>query len=296
MRYIVVFLLAVLAIGLFVAIDGAAATHPNESDENTCCDLGERSCREVDDCDDAYNGLLARNDCQQIDGCSRPKRSMYSRLTPKEAERSHIGMRYRNPFPIIVFDFGGVVGGSDRVLVAKAIAPILDVSVKEALTVLTRLRVAKELGVSQYRFWNEYQAIEGKKLPDNWEDHFEDIRLNAIRAKPEMLVLVDDLRLNGYRVAMLSNTTLPRAAFIRRQGFYGHFEPVILSCDIGVKKPSAGAFVTLLNQLKASASDCLLIDDKPENIDAARRLGIDGIVFTTIEELQIELHRRGIYR
>ena len=83
MRYIVAILLSVLAIGLFVAIDGAAATHLKESDENTCCDLGERNCRDVDDRDDAHSGLLERNDRQQIDGCSQPNRSMYSHSTPK---------------------------------------------------------------------------------------------------------------------------------------------------------------------------------------------------------------------
>lgn len=214
--------------------------------------------------------------------------------TMSDDQRLSIGVRYRHSTPIIVFDFGGVVGGTDRGLVAKAIAPILGISGQEAEEVMSRLRAAKDLGISQKRFWNEYEATSGRQLPDHWEDYFEEIRLYSIRAKPEMLTLVDDLRLQGYRVAMLSNTTPPRAAFIRRQGFYSHFEPVILSCDIGVKKPHQGAFVTMLNQLQASPSDCLLIDDKLENIEAARRLGMDGIVFSSPEELLREFEKRGI--
>ena len=197
--------------------------------------------------------------------------------------------------PIIVFDFGGVIGGTDKVLVAEAIAPILDISMAEAQMVLSRLRVAKELGISQERFWKEYEAASGKPLPDNWEAQYEEIRRLCIRANPQMLTYVDCLRQHGYRVAMLSNTTKPRAAFIRDLGLYHHFEPVVLSCDIGVKKPIKEAFILLLGQLGASAGECIMVDDKPENIDAARRLGIDGIVFTSIEELAIELEQRGIH-
>lgn len=197
--------------------------------------------------------------------------------------------------PIIVFDFGGVVGGTDRMLVAQTIAPILRISPEEALCVISELRLAKELGISQEQFWEDFEMESGRPLPKNWNEQYEEIRLLAIRAKPEMLTYVDALRERGYRVALLSNVTEPRAEFIRKQGFYRHFEPVVLSCEIGVSKPHKEAFVTLLNQLGASAGDCIMIDDKPENIAAARRLGIDGIIFSSVDDLGTELAKRGIY-
>jgi HAD superfamily hydrolase (TIGR01509 family) len=196
--------------------------------------------------------------------------------------------------PIIVFDFGGVIGGSDIVVVAKSIAPLLDLSQGEALLVLEQLRMSKDLGISLEKFWKEYESASGKRLSENWVEQFEQIRLLAIRAKPQMLQFVDRLRQRGYQVAMLSNTTVPRATFIRKQGFYHHFEPVVLSCEIGVKKPHQEAFVVLLRQLCASADDCIMVDDHPENIEAARRLGIDGILFTSLDELSLELEKRGI--
>jgi putative hydrolase of the HAD superfamily len=223
--------------------------------------------------------------------------NIYRNIYSKESVNGILRKSKRNQHhrPVIVFDFGGVVGGTDKMLVAKALAPILDISVTDVLTLLTQIRVAKELGMSQERFWKEYEAASGKQLPDNWEEHYEEIRRLSIRAKPEMLKYVDCLRQHGYHVAMLSNTTELRAECIREKGFYRHFEPVVLSCDIGVKKPHQEAFFCLLNQLGASASDCIMIDNKPENIEAARRLGIDGIVFTSIHELRIELEKRGIH-
>ena len=197
--------------------------------------------------------------------------------------------------PIIVFDFGGVVGGTDRTLVAQTIAHLLGISSEEALCVISELRLAKELGISQQEFWENFEIEYGRRLPKNWNEQYEEIRMLAIRANPQMLIYVDSLRKRGYRVALLSNVTEPRAEFIRKQGFYRHFEPVVLSCEIGVSKPHKEAFVTLLNQLGASARDCIMIDDKPENIAAARRLGIDGIIFSSVDDLGAELEKRGIY-
>ncbi len=197
--------------------------------------------------------------------------------------------------PILIFDFGGVIGGADRGVVANAIAPVLNIPVQEALGVLAELRVAKRQGISTASFWRVYEARSEQQLPYNWDEYWEEVQRHAIRSTPGMVDLVEDLRAKGYRVAMLSNTTGRRAEFIRRQGLYSHFDPVLLSCEIGVKKPDRAAYERLLHELEASAYECLFIDDKPENIEAARCLGIDGIVFTTIEALEQELAKRGIH-
>lgn len=197
--------------------------------------------------------------------------------------------------PVLVFDFGGVIGGTDRQLVAEALSPLLDISVAEAKALVAQLRTAKEQGLPPAGVWKDYETASGKTLPENWEEQYEQIRMVSIRANRQMLHYVDSLRQNGYRVALLSNTTVSRAEFIRRQGFYHHFEPVVLSCNIGAKKPKEEAFIFLLNQLGVTSGDCIIIDDKPVNIEAARRLGLDGIVFTTLDELERELEKRGVY-
>lgn len=42
------------------------------------------------------------------------------------------------------------------------------------------------------------------------------------------------------------------------------------------------------------AEECLFVDDTAENVEAARALGFDGIVFETPEKLMEELRGRGI--
>ena len=196
--------------------------------------------------------------------------------------------------PVIVFDFGGVVGETDLTLVAKEIAPILDLSYEEAFELVGKIRPAEENGVSLESFWANYQKTSKKPVPEDWIDRFIDIKRLSIRARPEMLSLVDALRNQGYRVAIFSNVTSARAAFIRQMGIYSHFESVILSCEIGVKKPDRAAFDILLDKLGVPCEEVLFIDNNSENIEMARQLGMDCIKFTSITELYEELSRRKI--
>jgi putative hydrolase of the HAD superfamily len=231
---------------------------------------------------------------EYMDGCEEGKSNC--KILPIENRQKGLAesddMRCRRP--IIVFDFGGVMGGTDKNVVAKMLASVLDLSQTEASSLMSELQIAKQQGISLDRFWKEYEGTSGKLLPPNWMEMYEEIRMEAIRAKPEMIHYVEALRNQGYRVAMLSNTTPSRADFIRKQGFYRYFEPVVLSCDIGVKKPQREAFMRLLDQLGVGAEYCILIDDKPENIEAACLLGIDGVLFTSVDKLGRELEKRGI--
>jgi putative hydrolase of the HAD superfamily len=81
---------------------------------------------------------------------------------------------------------------------------------------------------------------------------------------------------------------------MRKLGLLSYFDPVVLSCDIGVKKPQTQAFEIFLKQAQVPASKCLFIDDKQENIDMASSLGFDVILFTSAQDLRRELEKRSI--
>jgi len=60
--------------------------------------------------------------------------------------------------------------------------------------------------------------------------------------------------------------------------------PAVLSCDAGAMKPDAAIYRALLARLAAKPGDCLFIDDRPENVAAARALGFAGAVFDSDAE------------
>ena len=206
----------------------------------------------------------------------------------------HGYVHQENKKPILVFDFGGVIAQVDTSVLPAYIGKSLQLSPSEVGEVLNALRVSRAKGVSEEEFWKEYAQTAQVTLPEKWIDNLETVKQSAVQPIPRMVELVKTLRSYGYRTAMLSNVQKHQAKIVREKGLYLYFDPLVLSCEIGVEKPKIEAFQILLQRLKASPQECILIDDSPENIQAAQQIGMNGILFQSYESLQAELKRRNI--
>ena len=60
----------------------------------------------------------------------------------------------------------------------------------------------------------------------------------------------------------------------RRYGFSRIFDPILYSHETGVSKPDPRAFAIALEAMNADAAEVLFVDDRADNVDAARALGI----------------------
>ena len=63
---------------------------------------------------------------------------------------------------------------------------------------------------------------------------------------------------------------------------------------MGLEKPDPKAYQLLLEQLALPANEVVFIDDKEENVEAARKLGVDAIVFESAQQVHAELAERGL--
>ena len=61
-----------------------------------------------------------------------------------------------------------------------------------------------------------------------------------------------------------------------------------------IKKPDPKFFKRVLEDSKLNSSECVFIDDKKKNIEAARKFGINGILFLNINQLKKELLDLGV--
>lgn len=94
-----------------------------------------------------------------------------------------------------------------------------------------------------------------------------------------------------YRLAVLSNTDpLHVAELERRFDFFRFFPRRIYSCTVGATKPSPLIFREALRACKVTAEAALYIDDIPAYVEAARQLGMSGIVFRSPAQLAADLN------
>lgn len=194
----------------------------------------------------------------------------------------------------IVFDFGGVFAKTDKQQVAEYVAKQLNISENEAKDVLLQAKEKTENDSMESDFWQNYSKTKEKKLPNDWLNQLNTARFQALKETPGMVDLVKELKKQGYQTALLSNVRKSSAQIKRKLGLYDLFHPTILSYESGYKKPDVKAYKLMLDKLNLPPQEVLFIDNRQVNIDAAKALGMDAILFENAEQLTQALKDRGI--
>ncbi len=83
-----------------------------------------------------------------------------------------------------------------------------------------------------------------------------------------------------FHTAVLSNDLSDWSKFLREKyGLNSLFDVVVISGDVGCRKPDRRIFEILLQKLDAPAHDCVFIDDKRINLATALDLGFSTVQF-----------------
>tara|TARA_R110002095_G_scaffold159356_2_gene138173 strand:- start:3543 stop:4127 length:585 start_codon:yes stop_codon:yes gene_type:complete len=110
-----------------------------------------------------------------------------------------------------------------------------------------------------------------------------------------ILPVLDHLKASGYRLVLLSNTCRSHFEFIWNQyDVLQRFDDYVTSYAAGAIKPEPGIFECALNKIQCAPEEAFYTDDIPDYIRVAKKLGIQGEVFTDTETLMGQLARRGI--
>jgi putative hydrolase of the HAD superfamily len=115
---------------------------------------------------------------------------------------------------------------------------------------------------------------------------------------PGMIEFLGAMRAQGSRdttTYMLSNESRELMAYrIPRFGLAGLFDAYLVSAYMGLRKPEAAFFQCALDVSQCQPDECVFVDDREENLEGARKLGIQGIRLTSPEQVIAELRRLGI--
>jgi putative hydrolase of the HAD superfamily len=114
------------------------------------------------------------------------------------------------------------------------------------------------------------------------------------RPNPETIAIARALHNQGFIVGCLSNTTHEHVAKHHKHRIYDNFNPVILSCEVGTRKPEARIYQLFTEQTRTRPEETILIDDSPAWIAAAEAQGWHAILYTDANKLKEDLQVYGI--
>ncbi|MBP5341899.1 MAG: HAD family phosphatase [Bacteroidales bacterium] len=104
---------------------------------------------------------------------------------------------------------------------------------------------------------------------------------------PGMRELIDELKAKNYEIYGLTNwsmETFPEAR--ERFGILQMIDRYVVSGAEGLVKPDHRLFQVLLDRYRLKAKECLFIDDNEANVQAAQKMGMQGIVFSGADDLR----------
>lgn len=97
----------------------------------------------------------------------------------------------------------------------------------------------------------------------------------------ERIQLIEKLKKNNYSIYLLSNTNAIHIDAIKKQlgkrkwlAFCKLFDKMYLSHELGLRKPDVKIFEYILNEQKLKAEEVFFIDDSPQHIASAKKIGI----------------------
>ncbi|MDV6374026.1 HAD family hydrolase [Deinococcus arenicola] len=95
---------------------------------------------------------------------------------------------------------------------------------------------------------------------------------------PHAREVLGELRARGLKVGVLSNTLPSIDRTLEAVGLHDLVDVAVATCTVGIHKPDAGAFLHAVQALGVRPEEVLFVDDKQENVDAARALGMTATV------------------
>lgn len=139
---------------------------------------------------------------------------------------------------------------------------------------------------------DEYRSITNKALGMNLPDNVFDEGLTALYLDEFEGInpLLKSLK-NNYRIIALSNTNSIHKRVWRKkyEDTMDRFEIIFCSHEINSSKPELKPYLIALDYLKLKAEEVIFLDDKSENIEPAKQLGIKTITVTSPAQMRIEL-------
>jgi len=196
----------------------------------------------------------------------------------------------------VLFDFGMVLSTAP---VAAAHQSLLGISALNA-------------DVFDRHYWAHRHAYdEGKFTGESyWQKVASDAGIKLSAQQIEDLIAADILMWSGINAPMLEwARSIGRAGFktgiLSNIGFelatamennfpwVAEFKYSIWSCRLAMAKPDPKIFHCAQEKLQVAPQEIFFIDDREENIRAAREAGFHGIIFKDVDQLRRDLNEQG---
>ena len=191
---------------------------------------------------------------------------------------------------VVIFDWGGVLMRTETYAPRHAWDARLGLaqgSVERVVHGLPSWRGAQLGTTSLDHYWRDVAqelGLDDKTLGELQRDFYSSDMLDE-----SLIALIRNLRTERTSVGLLSNNILTLRDEMATLGVDELFEPIVISAEIGVMKPDAGAYEAILEAMNIQAAKALFVDDFSHNVEGARAIGMAAVHFRLTMDLEAHI-------
>jgi len=195
-----------------------------------------------------------------------------------------------NRWEAVIFDYGRVLSIAPSRDELQQFAALVGVSEPPFYEIYSATRHEYDCGLADFhQHWQAFAEAAGVELRAAQVERIAEMEtLMWLRVNPETLALAREIKAHGVRIAILSNMPHDLLAYVRREfDWLDEFEVKIWSCEFGATKPDPAIYQHCLKALGCEAGKTLFFDDRLNNVEAARALGMEAHLFASVEQARV---------
>jgi putative hydrolase of the HAD superfamily len=196
---------------------------------------------------------------------------------------------------VVYFDLGKVIVDFDHSRAARELLKVTPLSLKEAMAVLSDGELVSEYETGRLSSQEHYRKVCRRLQMEVSIEKFRELWGSMFLPEPLLSEsFLQDLK-KRYRLMLLSNTNEIHFDFvIQNYPILRMIEERLLSYQAGCMKPEARIFELAIKKAGVAPENIFFTDDRPENIEAAQRSGIQALLFQSETQLKRDMARRGM--
>ena len=165
--------------------------------------------------------------------------------------------------------------------------------ISERVAELEELAFIGEIGREEH--YHEILQLHGIRETTLIEEGLQALKTDSdsVRFFPAVPETLKELARTGFLLAVVSNTILPlhdKLRFFEQGGFGDVWDSIVLSVDVGARKPDPAIYLHAADQLGLAPATCAFVGHEPHEIDGARAAGMRTVSFNCDAPIGAEVH------
>lgn len=196
---------------------------------------------------------------------------------------------------LVIFDMDGVLVDAcewHRVALNEALKQVCnyEISIEDhyreynGLPTKTKLKKLSDLGILKEQSFALIEKLKQEKTIDI-------INVNALERK-EKIDLMKYLKNKNIKIACYTNSIRMTAELmLKKTGVLDFLDLLVTNQDVSYSKPHPEGYTKCINYFNISKNYCIIVEDSPKGLEAAKLSGANVIQISTIEEVNINLFK-----